>query len=123
MSCAFHLYISNGSERFWLKLIVKDISMNIRPLGDRVIVKPASEEEVTKSGIVLPDSAKEEKPEKGEVVAVGPGKILENGSRQDISVSVGDTIVFAKYAPNEIKVDGDELLIIREEDIMAVVEN
>lgn len=98
------------------------MAVTLKPLADRVIVKPESQEEVTKSGIVLPDTARGERPEKGEVIATGPGKILENGERQSMSVKVGDTIVFTKYAPNEVKIDDQELLIIREDDIMAVVE-
>ncbi len=98
------------------------MALTLKPLTDRVIVKPASQEEVTKSGIVLPDTARGERPEKGEVLAVGPGKVLENGQRQEMSVKVGDTVVFTKYAPNEVKIDGEEVLIIREDDIMAVVE-
>ncbi|HLD19994.1 MAG TPA: co-chaperone GroES [Patescibacteria group bacterium] len=94
----------------------------LKPLTDRVIIKPASQEEVTKSGIVLPDTARGDRPERGEVLAIGPGKVLENGQRQAMSIKVGDTVVFTKYAPNEVKIDGEEVLIIREDDIMAVVE-
>lgn len=95
--------------------------MNIRPLGDRVIVRRSKEEEATKAGIILPDTAKE-KSERGEVIAVGSGKLLENGTRSSMSVKVGDKVLFKKYGPDEIKVDGEEVLVISEEDILAVIE-
>ena len=95
--------------------------MNIRPLGDRVIVRPSKEEEATKAGIILPDTAKE-KPERGEVVAVGPGKLLENGTRASVSVKAGEKVLFKKYSPDELKVDGEEVYVLREEDILAVIE-
>lgn len=95
--------------------------MNIRPLGDRVIVRRSKEEEATKAGIILPDTAKE-KSERGEVIAVGSGKLLENGSRSSMGVKVGDKVLFKKYGPDEIKVDGEEVLVISEEDILAVIE-
>ncbi|OGL78478.1 co-chaperone GroES [Candidatus Uhrbacteria bacterium RIFCSPHIGHO2_12_FULL_57_11] len=95
--------------------------MKLRPLGDRVIVKPIQDKEATASGIILPDTAKE-KPEQGEVMAVGPGKLLENGSRAPVSVKVGDKVVFKKYSPDEVKIDGVEYFVLREEDLMAVVE-
>ncbi|HEX9664581.1 MAG TPA: co-chaperone GroES [Patescibacteria group bacterium] len=94
---------------------------NLKPLSDHVIVKPL-EEEKTKSGIILPDTVDKERPEKGEVVAVGPGKILENGSRAPMSVQVGQKVVFKKYSPDEVKVDDQELLVISESDIIAVIE-
>ncbi|MGO0123512.1 co-chaperone GroES [Desulfothermobacter acidiphilus] len=93
----------------------------IRPLGDRVVVKPLPAEEVTKGGIVLPDTAKE-KPQKGEVVAVGPGKLLDNGQRVPIDLKVGDKVLYSKYAGNEIKIDGEEYLILRESDVLGVLE-
>jgi len=96
--------------------------MKLVPLHDHVIVKPSSGEETTKSGIVLPDTIDKEKPEQGEVLAVGPGKLLENGSRAAMSVSVGQKVMFKKYAPDEIKVDGEELFVIAESDIVAVIE-
>ena len=95
---------------------------NLKPLGDHVIIKPLSEEETTKSGIILPDTVDKEKPEKGEVLAVGPGKILENGQRAEMSVKVGNKIIFKKYSPDEIKVGDDEVLVIKEEDVIAVIE-
>ena len=95
--------------------------MKLKPLGDHVIVKPLTEE-VTKSGIVLPDTVDKEKPEKGEVIAIGPGKVLENGSRSAMSVKVGDKVVFKKYSPDEIKIDGDEVLVLSESDLIAIIE-
>ncbi len=97
------------------------VSVKLRPLGDRVVVKAISRETVTKSGIVLPDTAKE-KPQEGEVLAVGPGKILDNGKRVTLEVSVGQKVLFAKYAGSEVKIDGEEYLILRESDIMGIVE-
>lgn len=96
--------------------------MKITPLGDRVVVKPIKQEDVTKGGIVLPDSAKEEKSEKGEVIAVGPGKMLDNGQRQPVSLTVGQKVLFTKYGPDEIKLDGEDYLIVKEEDIMGIIE-
>lgn len=93
----------------------------IRPLGDRVVVKPMPTEEVTKSGIVLPDTAKE-KPQQGEVVAVGSGRLLDNGQRVAIDLKVGDKVLFSKYAGNEIKIDDVEYLILREADVLGVIE-
>lgn len=95
--------------------------MKLRPLHDRVIVKRLEAETKSSGGIVIPDSAAE-KPIKGEVLAVGKGKILENGDVRPLDVKVGDTVLFGKYSGTEVKVDGDELLVMREEDIMAVVE-
>jgi chaperonin GroES len=95
-------------------------SLNLRPLGDRVVVKPLASEEVTKSGIVLPDTAKE-KPQQGEVLAVGPGRTLDSGERVVPDVKQGEKVLFAKYAGTEFKHDTEELLILRESDILAVV--
>ena len=95
--------------------------MKIRPLHDRVIVKRLEEERVSAGGIVIPDSAAE-KPIQGKVVAVGKGKILEDGNVRPLDVKVGDKILFGKYSGTEVKVDGDELLVMREEDVMAVIE-
>jgi len=97
------------------------MSLNLKPLGDRLIVKPLEQEEVTSGGIVLPETAKE-KPQKGEVVAAGPGARDEDGERIPMDVSVGDNVLFAKYAGTEIKLDGDKHLILRESDILAIVE-
>ncbi len=95
--------------------------MKIRPLQDRLIVKRVSEESKTKGGIIIPDSAKE-KPLEGKVLAVGNGKILEDGKVRPMDIKVGDTILFSKYAGTEIKIDGEEHLILREEDVVGVVE-
>ena len=95
--------------------------MKIRPLHDRVIVKRVEEEETTKGGIIIPDTAKE-KPVEGKVVAVGAGKILENGEKQPLEVKKGDKILFGKYAGTEINIEGEEHLIMREDDIIAIVE-
>ena len=94
---------------------------SIRPLHDRVIVKRVKEEEKTKGGIIIPDSAKE-KPVEGKVVAVGNGKILEDGSVRKLDVKVGDRVLFGKYSGNEVKVDGEDRLILREDDILGVIE-
>lgn len=96
--------------------------MKLRPLGNRVIVKPMSKEEVTKSGIILPDTVNKERPEQGDVVEVGPGLLLENGTRQAMSVKAGDRVMFKKYSPDEIKLDEEEYLVLAETDIMAVIE-
>ena len=98
------------------------MALSLRPLGDRVVVKPLAREEVTKSGIVLPDTAKE-KPQQGEVLAVGPGRILDNGERVAMDVKTGDRVLFAKYAGTEFKLDDEELLILSEKDILAVMLN
>ena len=97
-------------------------SKKLRPLGDRVLIKPTPREEVTKSGIVLPDTAKE-KPQEGSIIAAGPGKILEDGTREKMDVKVGDRVLYQKYAVTELKVDGEELLIVSQKDILAIVEN
>lgn len=95
--------------------------MAIRPLHDRVVIKRVEEEQKTAGGILIPDNAKE-KPIRGKVVAVGKGKILENGSVRPLDVKVGDTVVFGKYSGTEVKVEGEDLLMMREEDIMGVLE-
>ena len=92
--------------------------MNLEPLGDRIVVKPVAKEEVTKGGIVLPDTAKE-KHQEGEVVAVGPGRVTEEGNRIPLDVKKGDTIVYPKYSGTELKVDGEEYLIMRESEVLA----
>ncbi len=96
--------------------------MKIRPLHDRVVVKRMEEERTSPGGIVIPDAATE-KPIKGEVIAAGNGKILENGDVRALDVKVGDTVLFGKYSGTEVKVDGDELLVMKEDDIMAVIED
>ena len=94
--------------------------MNLQPLGDRLIVEVLEEEETTVSGIVLPDTAKE-KPQKGKVLAVGDGKLDDNGVRQPLDVSEGDEVLYSKYGGTEIKVDGEDLLVLRESDVLAKV--
>ncbi|SDO05943.1 co-chaperone GroES [Desulfonauticus submarinus] len=95
--------------------------MNLKPLHDRVLVKRLEEEEVTKGGIIIPDTAKE-KPIKGEVVAVGPGKVSDDGKTIPMTVKVGDKILFNKYAGTEVKIEGVEHLVMREDDILAIIE-
>ena len=95
-------------------------SLNLRPLGDRVVVKPLAREEVTQSGIVLPDTATE-KPQQGEVLAVGPGRVLDTGERVSPDVQQGERVLFAKYSGTEFKLEQEELLILRESDILAIV--
>lgn len=94
--------------------------MQIHPLGDRVVVKPLESNEKTKGGIVLPDTAKE-KPQEGKIVAVGQGRLLDTGTIKPLDVKVGDKILFGKYSGNEIRVDEEEFLIMKEEDILAVI--
>jgi len=97
--------------------------MKIKPLGDRVLIEPITEEsEKTKSGIYLPETAEKERPMKGRVVAVGAGKLLDSGKRQPLSVKTGDMVIFTKYGPTELKVEGKEYLIAREEDLLAIIE-
>ncbi|MGX5175395.1 co-chaperone GroES [Aliikangiella sp. IMCC44653] len=95
--------------------------MSIRPLHDRVLVRRLEDETTTAGGIVIPDNAKE-KPSRGEVLAVGNGKHLDNGDIRSLDVKVGDKVLFGKYAGNEVKVDGEELLVMREDDIMGIIE-
>jgi chaperonin GroES len=97
------------------------MALKLKPLADRLVVKPLEEEEVTPSGIVLPETAKE-KPQKGEVLAVGPGARDDSGKRIEMEVKVGDKVLFAKYAGTEVKIDGEKLLILRESDVLAVLE-
>ena len=97
--------------------------MKLNPLGDHVVIKALPAEEVTKSGIVLPATADKEKPEQGEVIAVGPGKWNEDGDKRlPVSVKVGDKVVFKKYSPDEIEIDGEEYLILSESDLVAVIQ-
>lgn len=95
--------------------------MNLKPLADRIVVKVVSGEEKTKGGLYLPDTAKE-KPQEGEVVAIGSGKVLENGQKLPLELKVGDRIIFSKYAGTEVKIDGDEYVIFSERDVLAVLE-
>ena len=94
--------------------------MNVRPLHDRLIIKRVEEKETVKGGIIIPDTAKE-KPQKGEVLAVGNGKILDNGTKLALDVKVGDKILFGKYSGTDIKIDGEEVLIVREDEVLAVL--
>ncbi|MCK4466158.1 MAG: co-chaperone GroES [Bacteroidales bacterium] len=96
--------------------------MKIKPLSNNILIESIKEEEKTKSGILLPDTAEKEKPEQGKVIAVGPGKTLSSGKILPINVKKGDIVLFTKYSPNEIKVDGKEYLIAKEEDILAIIE-
>jgi len=98
------------------------MSVSLKPLGDRVVVKAKPKDEVTASGIVLPDTASE-KPQEGSVLSVGPGRVLDNGKRIEMDVHAGDTVLFAKYAGTEVKLDGEDFLVIRESDLLAVVTN
>ena len=94
--------------------------LNLRPLDDRVVVQPQEAESTTAGGIVLPDSA-QEKPQRGTIVAVGPGKLLDSGNRGELSVGVGDTVIYGRYGGSDIEVDGQEMKILRESDILAKV--
>ncbi|MFC2012758.1 co-chaperone GroES [Chloroflexota bacterium] len=94
------------------------MAVKLQPLADRIVVKPIEREEVTKGGIVLPDTV-QEKPQEGNVVAVGPGRLSEDGKRLAMDVKVGDTVVYAKYGGTEIKIDDEDLIILRESDILA----
>jgi len=96
--------------------------MKLKPLGNKIILEAVSKEEKTKSGIIIPDTVDKDKPEQGKVLAVGPGKIDDAGKRIPIDVKVGDTVLFSKYSPTEIKIEGKEYLVVSDEDIMAIVE-
>jgi chaperonin GroES len=95
--------------------------MNVKPLADRLLVKPLKANEQTKSGIIIPDTVEKERPERGEVIAAGPGKFDDKGSRLPMDVKVGDVVMFKKYSPDEIKVDGEDLLILDASDVLAVI--
>ncbi|WP_456448086.1 co-chaperone GroES [Deinococcota bacterium DY0809b] len=101
--------------------MASEVKVMIKPLADRVVVEPIEEEVTTKGGIVLPDTAKE-KPQRGKVIAVGSGKLLDNGERVPLEVKEGDIVVFAKYGGTEIEIDGEEYIILSERDLLAVVE-
>lgn len=96
--------------------------MNLRPISDYLVLKQVEEETTTASGIIIPDTVNKERPEKGEVMAVGPGLLLEEGGRAAIDILVGQTVIFKKYAPDEVEVDGEKYLLIRATDVMAIVE-
>ncbi|TET37152.1 MAG: co-chaperone GroES [Planctomycetota bacterium] len=95
--------------------------MAIQPLDDRVLIKRLESQETTEGGIVIPDTAKE-KPQKGRIIAVGPGKLLDDGGRGEMSVSAGNVVLFGKYSGSEVKIDGDEHIIMRESEILAIIE-
>jgi len=94
--------------------------VSIHPLGDRVVIRPAAKDEVSAMGVILPDTAKE-KPQKGTIIAVGTGRVLDNGQKLSMEVKEGDTVLFAKYAGTEIKIEGEDLLILSEKDVLAIV--
>lgn len=96
--------------------------MKLKPLGDNIVVKGLNKEEVTKSGIILPETIDKEKPEQGEVLATGPGKMLDNGQRAPMEVKVGNKIIFKKYSPDEFKIDGEEVLVLAQSDVIAILE-
>ena len=96
--------------------------MNLKPLNDHIFIEPVGEEKITKSGIVLPDTAEKEKPIRGKVVAVGPGKLNDKGERVKMSVQVGNLVLFKKYGPDELEVDGKKYLVGEESDILAIIE-
>ena len=96
--------------------------MKLKPLADNIVVKPLSKEETTKSGIILPETIDKEKPEQGFVLAVGSGKILDNGQRAEMEVKVGNKVLFKKYSPDEFKLDNEEVLVLSQSDIIAVIE-
>lgn len=98
------------------------MAITIKPLGDRVLIEPITEAEKTKAGIYLPDTASKERPEQGKVIAVGPGRMTDEGKRIPPTVKKGDVVLFTKYGPNEVKVDEKEYLIAREEDILAIIQ-
>lgn len=102
--------------------VATPITKRLRPLGDRVVIQPSAREEMTKSGIVIPDTAKE-KPQEGTILAVGPGRVLDDGKREQMDLKPGDKVLYAKYAGTEFKLDGEDLLIISAKDILAVVES
>jgi chaperonin GroES len=98
------------------------MATKIRPVGDRVVVRPSAKEEMTSSGLIIPDTAKE-KPQEGTVIAVGAGKLSDKGDRQPLEVKEGDRVLFAKYGGTEFKLDGEDLLVLRESDILAILED
>ena len=102
--------------------VATPITKKLRPLGDRVVVQPSAREEMTKSGIVIPDSAKE-KPQEGRILAVGPGRVLDDGKREQMDLKMGDKVLYARYAGSEFKLDGEDLLIVSQKDILAIVES
>jgi chaperonin GroES len=116
----FSLYYKLAVKAKDFKEVILEMAVTLKPLGDRVVIKPTPKEEVTKSGIVLPDTAKE-KPQEGTIIAVGAGRMNDKGERQAMEVKEGDKILYAKYAGTEFKQDGEEYLILGEKDILAIV--
>ena len=108
------------SRRFGGTMAQTATATKLRPLGDRVVVKPAAREETTRSGIVLPDTSTE-RPQRGAIIAAGPGRVSDEGKQLPLEVKVGDTVLFAKYAGTEFKLEDEELLILKESDILAIV--
>ena len=104
------------------RALATPITKKLRPLGDRVVVQPSAREEMTKSGIVIPDTAKE-KPQEGTIIAAGPGRILDDGKRESMDVKAGDKVLYAKYAGTEFKIEGEDLLIVSQKDILAIVKS
>ena len=104
------------------RAVATPITKKLLPLGDRVVVKPSAREEMTKSGIVIPDTAKE-KPQEGTIIAAGPGRILDDGKRESMDVKAGDKVLYAKYAGTEFTIEGEDLLIVSQKDILAIVES
>jgi chaperonin GroES len=100
----------------------EDFLKKLRPMDDRILVEPVEEEAATSFGLVLPDTASREKPQKGRVVAVGPGKLGEDGKRLPMSVKAGDTVLYTKYGPTEVKIEGKEIFFLQESDVLAVVQ-
>jgi len=109
------------ASKLTARAVAPAIAKKLRPLGDRVVVQPTPREETTTSGIVIPDTVKE-KPQEGKVMAVGPGRVLDDGKREQMDLKRGDTVLYAKYAGTEFKLDGEDLLIISAKDILAVLE-
>jgi len=110
------------SEEPFLYALPAEINMQVSPLQDYILIEPIEKEETTPAGIVIPDTAKE-KPQEGKVVAVGPGSVTEEGKRVEMDVKEGDTVIYKKWGGNDVKVNGKEMLIVREEDILATVKN
>ena len=96
--------------------------MNLKPVSDNIILKPIDKETITSSGIIIPDTVEKEKPEQAQVLAVGPGKMLDSGQRQTIEVAVGQKVMFKKWSPDQVEIDGQKYLIIKSDDIIAIVE-
>jgi chaperonin GroES len=104
------------------RAVATTMTNKFRPLGDRVVVQPSASEEMTKSGIVIPDTAKE-KPQEGTIIAAGPGRVLDDGKRESMMVKAGDKVLYGKYAGTEFKIEGEDLLIVSQKDILAIVES